>query len=154
MVAKISTRPYLRPSPNTKAFIMSHAIPNEINQSLIQTNTRAAQAWVDKVRQEAQSGNARAKAVLEMTHDEDGKRAIWAFVSLINLALAACAMELPVDEEDSKKKLADVIERFPQLGWGIEDHLAEFPLEDLNEDLTGASLVRARDRLKRWVGIQ
>ena len=124
----------------------------EITQSLIDTNTQAAQAWMKDIDQLAQQGDVNAQAIQAMTKTEEGQRSIWAFVATINAALASCAYELPFDDAQSRQGLLTLVDENPALRWAIDQHRVDFPLNELNEDLAGEALERANTRLEAWVG--
>lgn len=131
---------------------MTKSAQSEITQSLVYTNTQAAQAWMGSISRMAQQGNEQAQAIFEMTQAEEGLRAVWEFVATINAALASCAFELPFDDLQSAKSLANLVDQYPQLQWAVDQHRENFPLNDLNEDLEGMALENANARLEAWLG--
>lgn len=124
----------------------------EITQDLIDENTHAVKVWVQALARMAGQGDEKARAIHDMTQTREGLRAIWEFVATINAALAACAFELPFDDEQSARTLKALVERYPQLQWGIDQHREDFPLNELNEGLGAHALAKANARLDAWLG--
>lgn len=123
----------------------------ELTQSLITTNTIAARLWMEEAANLASQGHEQARAVVDMGNTEQGQRALWELTTHIDLAIAACAFDLPAADEESREALLAVVAAHPQTRWVIDQHQEDLPLDEVNEALSGARLEHAKARLDAWL---
>lgn len=131
-------------------------IPSKIApQYLMEANADTILLWREMAEEMATQGGEtadQARRFQLFCDDAAHRNDLWRFATTLNLALGACAYQVPADDDDGRQVIAEMTQAHPELAWILRIERDGFDFREINPDLSDEALDQAKKRLAAWLG--
>lgn len=119
-------------------------------QFVMENNAETVKIWKQMAHDAidlGEDGWESAQRFLDLLETPSTANDVWTFACTLNLALSACAYQLPIDDRDAHDTLQALVKKHACLGWILAQERPTIGLEEINVELTGEALDQANARL-------